>query len=86
MQVYEDIVRWMYDPSQKFLPAGQKEFADGADPWLIAYARVHGYCVVTQETHKPEKRNKVPIPNVCLAFNVPYVDTFTMMRKPSVAI
>jgi hypothetical protein len=29
---------------------------------------------------KPGIKNKVPIPNVCQAFKVPCIDTFTMLR------
>jgi hypothetical protein len=58
----------------------------GADPWLIAYAKTHDCCVVTQESYKDGVRKQVPIPNVCLEFEVQWVDTFGMMRRLAVAI
>jgi hypothetical protein len=46
----------------------------------VAYAKVKGCFVVTHETLAPDAKRKVPIPNVCRAFNVPFVDTFEMLR------
>ncbi len=83
---YRSIIEWVYDPSHAFLDHAKRDFASGADPWLIAYATVHNCCVVTQETYKPGIQRQVPIPNVCREFGVPYLDTFVMMRKLSVAI
>jgi len=51
-----------------------------ADGWLVAYAKVKGCVVVTHELPSPDVRRKVPIPNVCRAFNVQFVDTFEMLR------
>ncbi len=61
--------------------AGAKaEFARNADAWLIAYAKAEGCVVVTQEVPNPNIKKKVPIPNVCDAFGVPYMNTFDMLR------
>jgi hypothetical protein len=76
---FTTIVRWVQNNLQ-FLPEAKAEFADVADGWLAAYAKAHSYTVVTQEVHRPEQRNRVPLPNVCLQFGVPYTDTFTMLR------
>ncbi len=43
---------------------------NGADPFVIALAVVHGGTVVTQET-RSKSVNKPRIPNVCEAFGVP---------------
>ena len=56
-------------------------FAQGADGWLVACAKQNGYKVVTQEVLDPLRKNGVPIPNVCQAFNVSFVDTFKMLRE-----
>ncbi len=47
---------------------------------LVAYAKVNDFILVTQEVLSPEVQRRVPIPNVCRAFNVHYVDTFKMLR------
>ncbi len=57
------------------------EFADGADAWLIAYAKVNSMVLVTREQPAPESKKKVKIPDVCSEFGVPYVDTFQMLRE-----
>jgi hypothetical protein len=64
----------------QFLPAAKAEFAAKADGWLIAYAKSHGYTLVTLEKPNPAVKKKVPIPNVCDAFGVKYLDTFDALR------
>jgi hypothetical protein len=74
------LVGWVQSQSQ-FMQAGKDEFAQVADGWLVAHAQAHpNHVVVTMEEHAPQARKKVPLPNVCLQFAVPYTDTFTMLR------
>ena len=79
-EAYRRVMAWVHGQPQ-FTDAAKAEFADGADGWLVAFAIVEGQTVVTHEAYNPERRNKVPIPNVCQAFDVRYVDTFTMLRE-----
>jgi hypothetical protein len=76
---YAEIIAWVSQQGQ-FLDSAKAEFASGADGWLIAYARIKGLTVVTQEVLNPEIKRRVPIPNVCRQFGVPYLDTFAMNR------
>jgi hypothetical protein len=76
---YREIIEWVIAQSQ-FTEAAKADFAKSADGWLVAYARAKGRIVVTQEVLYPNIKSKVPIPNVCQAFSVPYVDTFKMLR------
>ena len=55
--------------------------ADNADAWTIAYASTHNCVLVTQEVLNNNIRRKIPIPNVCVAFDVKYIDTFTLLRE-----
>ncbi len=57
------------------------EFLAKADPWLIAVAAVNGGTVVTHETPVPDNSTKVKIPNVCEAFDVPYITTFQLLNR-----
>jgi hypothetical protein len=57
------------------------QFLAGADPWLIAKAKVVGATVVTHEVLAPDALKRVPIPNICVAFNVPYINTFDALRS-----
>lgn len=77
---YGDVIQWVQRQEQ-FKDAAKAAFADDADGWLIAYALNDGYVVVTQEVLSPDIKRRVPIPNVCKAFNVPYTDTFRMLRE-----
>ncbi|MEO1894146.1 MAG: DUF4411 family protein [Alcanivorax sp.] len=56
------------------------EFLDKADPWLVATACVSGGTVVTHEVPVPENSSKVKIPNVCAAFEVPYITTYQLLN------
>ena len=68
----------------QFNPEAKAEFAAGTDGWLIAYAKSNALVVVTHEVLAPDARRRVPIPNVCNAFDVEHADTFEMLKKLTV--
>ena len=80
IEAYGEIMNWVQTQS-RFSDAAKADFASGADGWLVAYAKAKGYIVVTHEVLDPDIRRKVPIPNVCNAFDVNYYDTFEMLRR-----
>jgi DNA-binding cell septation regulator SpoVG len=50
----------------------------GADPFVIALARVNGYTVVTLETMAaPNERTRIP--NVCKKYGIPCIDLIGLM-------
>jgi len=57
------------------------EFLSGADPWLIAKARVLGHTIVTHERFNPASRRKFLIPNVCQHYEVECINTFDMLNR-----
>ena len=69
----------MYSEPQ-FTEAARTEFASVADGWLVAYAFVNGLIVVTHEEFAPDVKRKVPIPNLCVEFDVEFANTFEMLR------
>ena len=71
---------WVQGQGQ-FSDAAKADFARGADGWLVAYAKAKDCIVVTLEVIKPDIRWKVPIPNVCQAFGLQFVNTFEMLRR-----
>lgn len=75
---FAEMMRWV--ATGHYLLSAVSEFAAAADGWLAAYASVQGLTVVTHEEHRPERRNRVPLPTLCLQFGVPYLDTFSMLR------
>lgn len=56
-------------------------FLGKADPWLVAKAMVVGATIVTLEKAATEAKRRVPLPNICDAFRVPYIDTFALLRN-----
>lgn len=80
---YAEVMLWVQRNVQYFDRAKAK-FATEADGWLVAYSMVKGTVVVTNEQPRPESRNRVVLPDVCVQFKVPYTDTFLMLRKLAV--
>lgn len=76
---YGQMQVWAQEQAQ-FSPAARAEFATVADSWLAAYAKVHGLVLVTHESFAASAKNRVPLPNVCRAFDVSYTDTFQMLK------
>lgn len=59
----------------------KKNFARGADCWLIACAKVNGFKVVTNEGYEPRAKRKIKIPNVCEKFSVDCQSPFAMLEE-----
>lgn len=83
---YTRIMKWVI--GQNFKEAAVAEFADNdnADAWVISYALAKKFTVVTEERLSPDSKKRVPIPNVCEAFDIRYVDTFQMLRELNIRI
>ncbi len=84
---YTEIITWA-QAQQRYPQAVKQDFArfEHADPWLVAYACVHGCVIVTLEKHDPMTKKKIPIPNICEAFGVQCLNTFDMLRQNCVQI
>ena len=80
---YAEIMLWVQRSAQYFDRAKAK-FATEADGWLVAYSMVHRTVVVTNEQPRPDSRNRVLLPDVCVQFKVHYQDTFSMLRELAV--
>ena len=85
VRAYREIIKWV-DSQSQFSDAARADFASGADGWLVAYAKVYDGIVVTHEVAAPESKIKVPIPNICVAFNIQFIDTFEMLRALGVIL
>lgn len=79
VRAYTDVMMWVQRHPRYFDHAKAK-FATGADGWLVAYARVHGATVVTNEQSAPESRKEIKLPDVCDRFGVLRANTFAMLR------
>ena len=76
---YTEIMLWAQRHS-RYSDQAKAKFATGADGWLVAYAKVRGAVVITNEQPAPESRREIKLPDVCAQSNVPYKDTFAMLR------
>lgn len=54
-------------------------FLSGADPWLIATAKISGAQIVTHEVPVPKNSKKVKIPNIAREFEVECLDVFDLL-------
>ena len=79
---YNILINWS-TTHQQFNQNAKDEFAnaDNADPWLLAHAMATKRVVVTEEVFNSDIKRKIPIPNVCQAFGVPYMNTFQMLHE-----
>ena len=76
---FGDMVNWVQNEHQ-FTSEAKAVFSSVADGWIVAYAKANGLVVVTHEQYAPDVKNRVPIPNVCLEFEVKHCNTFEMLR------
>ena len=63
-----------------FRDIAKVEFQQVADGWLAAYAKANDCVVVTMEEYDPLRTTKVPLVNVCRAFDVPTISPFDLLR------
>lgn len=80
IQSYTEILNWTMAQT-RFTDPAKATFAGCADGWLIAYAKAKGGTVVTHEQPAPNAINSIKIPDVCIAFNVPFLNPFEMLRQ-----
>ncbi|MFN3664747.1 MAG: DUF4411 family protein [Sediminibacterium sp.] len=82
---YSQVATWAASKSGHYLPNALAEFldADEADAWLVAHALTDPteIILVTYEVSDPNRKNKVKIPDACLANDVKYCSTIEMLRQ-----
>jgi hypothetical protein len=82
---YSQVATWAASKSGHYLPNALAEFldADEADAWLIAHALVDPAqnILVTHELSEPNRKNKVKIPDACIANGLQYCNTIEMLRQ-----
>jgi len=61
VDAFGDLLNWVLGQPQ-FTQGARAEFANAADGWVIAYAKVNGLVVVTHEELAPDAKKTVPIP------------------------
>lgn len=82
---FAEVMLWVQRNPQYYDRAKAK-FATEADGWLVAYSKVHGTVVVTNEQPRPDSRSRVLLPDVCRQFDVLHKDTFVMLKELEVQL
>lgn len=78
LEAMRDISIWAN--GGEYVQAAVMQFLQIADYYLCAQALSGGHTVVTQEV--PDGgRKRVKIPTVCIALNIPYINTFDLLRR-----
>ncbi|KDE21230.1 hypothetical protein AZ09_03810 [Acetobacter aceti 1023] len=70
--------------SGPYKQTAKEHFLSKADPWLVAKAMTIGGTVVTHETPNVTSFRRVPLPNICTDFQVPWINTFELLRSKGV--
>jgi hypothetical protein len=82
---YGQVSTWAISRSTHYMPNALNEFldADEADAFIVAYALADplNRIVVTHEISEPNRKNKIKIPEACIALNVQFVNTIDMFRQ-----
>jgi hypothetical protein len=84
MEEYSKVTAWAISKGDHFLPKALNEFLDSdeADAFIVAFVMSEpNFVVVTQENSEPFRRNKVKIPDACIALNVNYLNIMEMFRQ-----
>lgn len=85
IQEYTRVTAWAYSRAGHYQPNALNEFlqSDEADAFLVAYCLADpvNRILVTQEISEPGRKNKIKIPEACLALDVSYINTIEMFRS-----
>jgi Domain of unknown function (DUF4411) len=77
---YREIAEYVDTKYKDASPAKVGDFLAKADCWIIAHALAKGGTVVTRES-KVVKTSQTPkVPNVCEKFEVPFIQTFDLLK------
>lgn len=84
INTYADIMN-MIQQNERYESSALAQWADIkiADPWIIAFAKVHKATIVTRETkiQGGQQLKKLKIPNVAEDYGVECIDLFEMMKR-----
>lgn len=83
--VYADVIRSV-QANVQYKEAAKQKFASGADPWLIAYAKVFDCVIATYEVASPDSKSKVKLPDIASDFEVSCTPPFEMLRALEIVL
>lgn len=83
MEKLQVVSRWA--TSKGYKNEALRKFFRGADYYLIAYALVHDYIVVTHEVYSRNNKS-IKIPNVCEGLRLRCMNPYKMLRQEKVRL
>lgn len=79
---YQQVLDWAkYALDPKFTKAALKKFGEGADGWLVAFAKENDAKIVTNETPERRSKSEIKLPTVCKEFGVKYSRLSRMLKE-----
>lgn len=84
IHAYSSLQNWA--AGSDYTDAAKDEFARKADAFIIATALSKGMTVVTFEKSQPQRKNRVKIPDACVAVGAECCDLNTMLRAIGITI
>jgi len=87
LEEYRKVAKWAESRSGHYKRKAIDEFLEykRADAWIVAYCLVTNDEIVTQEVSDPKRKNKIKIPDVCIALGASYLNMMQLFRKLSVS-
>lgn len=82
---YSTILKWVASRGH-LQPAVPAKFANGADGWLVAYAKVYGMVICSYEVSSPESRANIKLPDVAKQFGVTCLKPQEMLKHLGVSM
>ena len=77
---YARIVQWA-EGHQQYSRAAKQDFANSADPWLVAFAAAHRDVLVTYEVSQPNSKSLIKLPDAAQQFGVNCIPPYVMLRQ-----
>lgn len=80
-QLMSCLTNKLLDGKKQYSSEAINQFADCADPYLIAYAKVHDHILVTNEKPAPRSHKSVKIPDACALVGVGVISLFDLLTS-----
>lgn len=81
-----ETIDWAQKNPVRFSQSAISDYVNVADSYLVATAAAKKMVLVTYEKSNPQRRNRVMIPDACIAIGVRFCDLNTVLRELGVPI
>lgn len=80
---YQQVMKWA---KGNYEAPAFSEFQRVADSWIVAHALANNWVVVTHEKSAPKSKNRIKIPDACVALGVECLNPFMMLRQRGMSL